>query len=170
MLHYKCITISINTLDTAECLGTKASLASTILQSTKKGKVLDSFMFWGSIHFVDQNEIPVSLKIQCLTLGAHFSECIRYHQVGVTKVNLASKILKSTKKFKNFWILDCFGDPSSLLIKIKIQKSTGNIPWKFWVWWIMCTRHKPLCLEEPIQLWFYLPSFKSNQNWLLCIQ
>ena len=34
----------------------------------------------------------------------------------------------------------------------------------------MCTRHKPLCLEEPIWLWIYLPNFKWNQNWLLHIQ
>ena len=29
----------------------------------------------------------------------------------------------------------------------------------------MCTRYKPLCLEEAIWLWIYLPNFKSNQNW-----
>ena len=34
----------------------------------------------------------------------------------------------------------------------------------------MCTRHKPLCLDEPVWLWIYLPNFKWNQNWLLHIQ
>ena len=34
----------------------------------------------------------------------------------------------------------------------------------------MHTWHKPICLEEPIRLWIYLPNFKSNQNWLLHIQ
>ena len=34
----------------------------------------------------------------------------------------------------------------------------------------MHTRHEPLCLEEPIQLWIYLPNFKSNQNWLFWTQ
>ena len=29
----------------------------------------------------------------------------------------------------------------------------------------MCARHKPLCLEDAIWLWIYLPNFKSNQNW-----
>ena len=57
-----------------------------------------------------------------------------------------------------------------MLIKIEIQWSTWNIPWKFCVWSTMHARHKPLCLEEPIWLWIYLPNFKSNQNWLLCIQ
>ena len=41
MLNYKCLTISINAPDTTEYLGTKTNLASTILQSTKKVKVLD---------------------------------------------------------------------------------------------------------------------------------
>ena len=31
----------------------------------------------------------------------------------------------------------------------------------------MRTRHEPLCLEETVRLWTYLPNFKLNQNWLL---
>lgn len=31
----------------------------------------------------------------------------------------------------------------------------------------MRTRHKPLCIEEPVQHSICLPNFKSNQNWLL---
>ena len=33
-----------------------------------------------------------------------------------------------------------------------------------------CVLGTNLCLEEAIWLWIYLPNFKSNQNWLLCIQ
>ena len=41
---------------------TKTNLASPILQSTKKVKVLDSLKFWGSLHFVDQNKTPAKSK------------------------------------------------------------------------------------------------------------
>ena len=56
MLNYKCTTISMNISDTTEYPGTKTNLASTILKSTKKVKVLDSLIFWGSLCFVDQNK------------------------------------------------------------------------------------------------------------------
>ena len=62
MLNFKCTTISINAPDTTEYLGTKNNLESTILQSTKKVKVLDSIIFWGSLHFVDQNKNPAKSK------------------------------------------------------------------------------------------------------------
>ena len=41
---------------------TKNNLASTILQSIKinKKNVLDSLIFWGSVHFVNQNKNPAN--------------------------------------------------------------------------------------------------------------
>ena len=62
MSNYKCTPISINASDTTEYLGTKTNLASTILQSTKKVKVLDSLIYWGSLHFVDKNRNPAKSK------------------------------------------------------------------------------------------------------------
>ena len=32
-------------------------------------------------------------------------------------------------------------------------------------WSTMCTRYKPLCPEEPIWIWNYLPNFKSHQTY-----
>ena len=90
-------------------------------------------MFWVSCHFADQNKNPVKclqhyLKIQCLPIGAHLSECTKYHKVGITENNLASIILQSTKKFKNFKIPILFVDQYK---NIFLEK---NIPWKFCVW------------------------------------
>ena len=80
MSNYKCTPISINASDTTEYLGTKTNLTSTILQSTKqKVKVLDFFIFWGSLHFVDQHRNPAKSKIQCLTIDVHLPQCIKYH-------------------------------------------------------------------------------------------
>ena len=63
MPNYKRTLISINLSDITEYLGTKVDLASTIFQSTKKNqKVLVSLIFWGSLHFVDQNKNPVCLN------------------------------------------------------------------------------------------------------------
>ena len=47
-------------------------------------------MFRASLHFVDQNKNPAKylkhyLKIHYLTIGAHVSEHVRYHKVGVKK-------------------------------------------------------------------------------------
>ena len=57
MPNYKRTPISTNMLDTADYLDTKTNLASTVLQSTKKILELsDSLIFWGSLHFVDQNQ------------------------------------------------------------------------------------------------------------------
>ena len=86
-----------------EYLDTKTNLASTILQSTKqKVKVLDFFIFWGSLHFVDQHRNPAKSKntmpnYRCAPFSMH-----QVPHVGVTIINLASMILKSTKKVKNF--------------------------------------------------------------------
>ena len=55
-------------------------------------------MSWLPLHFVDQNKNSVKSKIQCLTIGAHLSERV----IGVTKINIASLILQSTKNFKTF--------------------------------------------------------------------
>ena len=62
MSNYKCTPTSTNTSDTTEYLGTITNLASTILQSTKKVKVLDSLIYWGSLHFVDKNRNPAKSK------------------------------------------------------------------------------------------------------------
>ena len=120
-----------------------------------------------ALHFFDQNKNPAKSKITMPDYRCAPFWTDQVPWVGVTKINLASIILQSKKIKKH--LLDCFGNLSSL-IKIKIQRSTWNIPWKCCVWSTMCTRHKPLCLEEAIWLWIYLPNFKSNQNWLLRIQ
>ena len=60
--NYKCRTISINASDTTEYLGTRTNFASSILQSTKKVKVLDFLIFRGSLHFVNQNKNPAKSK------------------------------------------------------------------------------------------------------------
>ena len=88
----------------------------------EKVKVLDSLIFWESLHFVAQNKNPAKSEntvpnFRCAPFRMH-----QVPQVGVTKINLASIILQSTKKFKIFQILDCFGDPSSLLTKIKCSE------------------------------------------------
>ena len=60
----------------------------------------------------------------------------------------------------SFWTHQAtIGRGYSLLIKIKTQWSTWNIPWKFCVWWTMRTSiGMSLCLEEPVQL-------KSHSYW-----
>ena len=74
--------------DATKYLSTISNTPSTILQSTKKKllkknlkKVLDSLIFWGALHFINQNKNPaLNLKLQYLTIGVHFSELISYHR------------------------------------------------------------------------------------------
>ena len=136
------------------------------MQSTKKSftflNVLEISPFcWSKWKYRWLLEI---LEIQCLTIGAHLSEFIWHHKVSVTKNNLVSIRRIPTKKFKTFLLPECFGNPSSLFIKIKTQQITRNIPWNFCVWWTMRTRHEQLCIEKPIERLIYLPNFKSNQK------
>ena len=63
MPNYKRTLISIDMPDTTKYLSTKFNIASTILQSIKKKKVLDSLILWGALHFVDQNKNPAKSKI-----------------------------------------------------------------------------------------------------------
>ena len=63
--------------------------------------ILDSSMFWASLHF-PAKDLKHYLKFQCLTLGAHLSERIRCHKVGVTKHKLVSVTLDLIKKLKRF--------------------------------------------------------------------
>ena len=65
-------------------------------------EVLDSLIFWGSLHFVDKNgNLAKSKNIMpnysCAPFLTH-----QVSKVGVTKINLASLMLQSTKKSKNF--------------------------------------------------------------------
>ena len=62
-------------------------MASTVFQSTKINlKVLDSIIFWGSLHFVDQNKNLAKSKITMPTIGVHLSEHIRYYRLGLQKL------------------------------------------------------------------------------------
>ena len=83
---------------------------------------------------MDRSTLLIKIKIQwstwnitsntiCFNKGLHLSEHIRYHLVSII-------LLTYKKNFKNFSLLEYFGNPSSLLIKMKIQQITWNIPWK----------------------------------------
>ena len=64
MSNYKCTPISINASDTTEYLGrykNELSINNTAINK-KKVKVLDSLIFWGSLHYVDKNRNPAKSK------------------------------------------------------------------------------------------------------------
>ena len=87
-------------------------------------------MIWDSLLFVDQNRNGAKyLKHYFKSLESNYKrtpisinmpDTTKYLS---TKFNIASTILQSTTKIKKFQIPHYFGEPSTLLIKIKTQQS-----------------------------------------------